>query len=532
MAPMKRADGRARAVGLVELARRHRLAGALVVVTALVACGDDGAPANPDAPNGLPDGGAADGGTPDSTVGPDAPLICGDGLVVSPETCDDGNAIDGDGCTTTCVLSADRIGAYAGEGILQIVVNGNLRQCRLTLIGEVTPSGDVAFTGGCHGGVVEPLIGATGVDLRSVTLADGKLTWDGITEIVSTVAGGFRPTGTALSVATWAAQYPSNDPELAIVVHGEGTNLVLDGTIYVRSPAPGVCGDGAVDADENCDDAAYFADDGCTECAVDDGWECTGAPSSCVQVTCGNGFIDMGEDCDPADDPRCPDDCKLVRTVAASYTITGPTAAAYTTLTAGLPVVLSGSMDPNDDGRATLTLPFAFEYFGAAVTTVDVSANGFIAFETLGPGHANNPTFPSLVEPDATVGVYWEDWFIDPAITGAGIRRATVGTAPNRAFVIEWVNVRPWNQTTTNHRRVTMQVVLRETTHAIELRYGLTATTGMPQTAVSASVGIENALGTVGENILSCTPSCSGPPRPTNPNGFPQNSVITLTPVP
>jgi cysteine-rich repeat protein len=32
------------------------------------------------------------------------PLVCGDGIVVGPEECDDGNTLDGDGCSSTCTL--------------------------------------------------------------------------------------------------------------------------------------------------------------------------------------------------------------------------------------------------------------------------------------------------------------------------------------------------------------------------------------------------------------------------------------------
>ncbi len=33
---------------------------------------------------------------------PDCPPACGDGVVTAPETCDDGNTVDGDGCSSTC----------------------------------------------------------------------------------------------------------------------------------------------------------------------------------------------------------------------------------------------------------------------------------------------------------------------------------------------------------------------------------------------------------------------------------------------
>jgi hypothetical protein len=83
---------------------------------------------------------------------------------------------------------------------------------------------------------------------------------------------------------------------------------------------------------------------------------------------------------------------------------------------------------------------------------------------------------------------------------------------------------------TANHRRFTFQLALRETSNAIEFRYGETATSGAPPTATTASVGVENQDATVGQALLTCTPSCAGPARPGNPNGFPRASSIRLDP--
>ena len=33
-------------------------------------------------------------------------LTCGNGVVVSPETCDDGNLEDGDGCDSSCAVES------------------------------------------------------------------------------------------------------------------------------------------------------------------------------------------------------------------------------------------------------------------------------------------------------------------------------------------------------------------------------------------------------------------------------------------
>jgi cysteine-rich repeat protein len=73
------------------------------------------------------------------------------------------------------------------------------------------------------------------------------------------------------------------------------------------------CGDGIVADDEPCDDANTEAGDGCdAECALEEGWDCDGAPSECA-VICGDGIVAGAEECDDGDlfpGDGCSDDCE------------------------------------------------------------------------------------------------------------------------------------------------------------------------------------------------------------------------------
>lgn len=73
------------------------------------------------------------------------------------------------------------------------------------------------------------------------------------------------------------------------------------------------CGDGVVDADEECDDGRSADGDGCSSaCAVETGWTCAGEPSTCTPI-CGDGLV-VEEECDDgAADPDdgCSSDCAL-----------------------------------------------------------------------------------------------------------------------------------------------------------------------------------------------------------------------------
>src|SRR5207302_8142630 len=58
------------------------------------------------------------------------------------------------------------------------------------------------------------------------------------------------------------------------------------------------CGDGIVDADEECDDKNPVDGDGCD--------------SNCTRTRCGNGLLTPGEQCDPPDPGKgCSEDCQV-----------------------------------------------------------------------------------------------------------------------------------------------------------------------------------------------------------------------------
>lgn len=79
----------------------------------------------------------------------------------------------------------------------------------------------------------------------------------------------------------------------------------------------GSCGDGLIDAIEQCDDGNVRDTDGCSHlCTVELGFSCSGVPSYCgvPLPVCGNGIIESGEDCDDANiRPRdgCTPRCRL-----------------------------------------------------------------------------------------------------------------------------------------------------------------------------------------------------------------------------
>jgi cysteine-rich repeat protein len=74
----------------------------------LVACGSSSNPAGGDGPHGGGDGphNGGDGGGNDDAMVDAAPMLCGDGMRVRGEECDDHNTTSGDGCSSTCQVEA------------------------------------------------------------------------------------------------------------------------------------------------------------------------------------------------------------------------------------------------------------------------------------------------------------------------------------------------------------------------------------------------------------------------------------------
>ena len=75
-----------------------------------------------------------------------------------------------------------------------------------------------------------------------------------------------------------------------------------------------VCGDGLINGADECDDGNTANGDGCSSsCVIEDGFECTGAPSVCTPV-CGDGLTKGAETCDDgntANGDCCSSTCQI-----------------------------------------------------------------------------------------------------------------------------------------------------------------------------------------------------------------------------
>ena len=146
------------------------------------------------------------------------------------------------------------------------------------------------------------------------------------------------------------------------------------------------------------------------------------------------------------------------------------------------PLALSG-----DDSSLAVSLPFSFSLYGTSYATVNVSTNGYISFS--GPSSAfSNTAIPNTAVPNAALYPFWDDLIV---ASGAEVRKRTLGSAPNRRFVIEYDNVQPYPLESTE--RWDHEVVLYENGRALFQYRGID---GDRERGNSATVGIENAAGT------------------------------------
>lgn len=148
-----------------------------------------------------------------------------------------------------------------------------------------------------------------------------------------------------------------------------------------------------------------------------------------------------------------------------------------------------------DDSVVLRTMPFAFPLYGESFTDVGVAANGFLRLgSTWGGTEYTNLSIANRAEPNALIAAAWDDW--SPQ-NGGQVTVRTVGTAPNRSFVVTWQDVPPYNEV----GRASFQIVLYET-GAIRLQYrDMDVGNGAYDFGRSASAGVEGVRGIAGTQI-------------------------------
>jgi cysteine-rich repeat protein len=174
--------------------------------------------------------------------------FCGDGNLDEGEQCDDGNNLNGDGCSAVCTVEP-----FCGDG--------NLDE------GEQCDDGNNVDGDGCSAVcTVEPFCGNGNLDEGEQCDDGNNLNGDGCSAVCT--------------IEPFCGDGNLNAGEQC----DDGNNVDGDGCSAVCTIEP-FCGDGNLDEGEQCDDGNTLDGDGCS--AI-----CT------VEPICGDGIRQRGEQCD------------------------------------------------------------------------------------------------------------------------------------------------------------------------------------------------------------------------------------------
>jgi hypothetical protein len=92
-----------------------------------------------------------------------------------------------------------------------------------------------------------------------------------------------------------------------------------------------------------------------------------------------------------------------------------------------------------DDAVQQISLPFPIKFYGQTYSTAWVDTNGVVSMVNPNGYKWDNTTLPNPALANAAVYAFHDDLVVDGA---ASVRTTTLGSSPNRQYVIEWRNVR------------------------------------------------------------------------------------------
>ena len=230
---------------------------------------------------------------------------CGDGVVERSEQCDDGNTVNGDGCSRLCQIEANWDCPTEGK--------------------------PCTYFGSCGSGVL-----TSNKDCDDGNSVGG----DGCSSDCKTVETGYicrvpgKPCSTRCGDGIMKGFETCDDGNTGSGDGCSATCKIEPGFDCTGSPStckPTVCGNGKKEAGETCDDGNTLPYDGCAsncqsepKCGTD-----TSAVGAC-KSTCGDGILWPGmEECDDgnaADGDGCSHDCKVEKGWTCTSTFDNPPA--------------------------------------------------------------------------------------------------------------------------------------------------------------------------------------------------------------
>jgi len=169
----------------------------------------------------------------------------------------------------------------------------------------------------------------------------------------------------------------------------------------------------------------------------------------------------------------------------------------------------STSLSLGDEGQGEVNMPFSVPFYGTSTSRLMVSPNGLVRLDGGSVTSAfTNTALPAASEPNGLVAVFWDD--LNQG-AGGSIRVGTVGSAPNRQFVVSWEGVPHYSVAGSN---LTAQLVVEKATGDFVMNYADVVFGNVSYDyGRSATVGVEHMTGT-GACSMSTTRLCSATVRP------------------
>jgi len=231
-----------------------------------------------------------------------APRTCGDGIVTSDEECDDGNIINGDGCSSNCKIETDLFyecynepGRVPESFCYHVAVCGDGYHYRDLPNVEECDDGNLNDGDGCSRYCTVEYSWACEDDAKGKSNCSETHCGDGKKQGSEECDDGNNINGDGCDS----------------LCHTEpGYRCHLSG---LKSVCRSYCGDGRKSAEEECDDGNVVGGDGCSPtCKVEHGYNCFinftdsecssgSCPSNCF-ATCGDGIVAQEEECDDGND--------------------------------------------------------------------------------------------------------------------------------------------------------------------------------------------------------------------------------------
>lgn len=116
---------------------------------------------------------------------------------------------------------------------------------------------------------------------------------------------------------------------------------------------------------------------------------------------------------------------------------------------------------------SAIDLGFSFCFLGQEYTQCFIGTNGWITFSPNQPTTYTSTTIPNA-SPDVPKNCImgpWQDWYPGGGGNGGFVRDTTLGTAPNRVFIVSWIDCPMFSCTTTYG---TFQIAIYEGSNIIE----------------------------------------------------------------